>query len=463
MPTADQIFGPDREPSAGGYGIAMEVAERERARLLVSGLEDSPLATKKKTASPETPKPAPLPSAVRLDTVEIQQIEWLWQGRIPRGAITLITGEEGIGKSTMLCALAAAVTRGKGTEGFDLKAPDAVLWLSAEEDLSRVLKPRLLDAGADCGLVYAIGEPFTFDDRGILNLREQIVTHAPALVVIDPIFAYLSGDANRGNDARRLTNDLKQAAEMFQVAMLMVRHIGKSKGFGDPRAAGLASIEWRAAARSELLVGADPNNRNNRAVTQIKNNYGPHAPAIGYMIESDKTAISGARFHWKGESDLTAERILAAVENDEELKLASREAEDFLRETLAKGERPAKDVQAEAKQCGISDTTLNRTKRRLGVISRQEGGGATKKIWYWSLPLSDGHTATSDGHTQEPDHLTVNCSDKSSYDNDLASDGQISMYDHLTGEVDHLTEAEGLRRSALKRWRREPEIEEVEL
>lgn len=399
-----------------------------------------------------------LVKAVRMDTVQIQKIDWLWRNRIPRGAITVVTGEEGIGKSTMLCAIAAAVTTGKGREDFDLNGPGCVLWLSAEEDLARVLKPRLIDAGADCSRVFAIGEPFTFDDRGLLALREQIADHDPALVVIDPIFAYLSGDANRGNDSRRLTNELKHITEQAQAAMLLVRHIGKAKGMGDPRAAGLASIEWRAAARSELLVGADPNDRNKRAVTQTKNNYGAYSTAAGYVIESDPTAISGARFYWTGESDLTAERILSPIDNDEESKLSHREAEDFLREALADGERPAKEIQTEAKQCGISDSTLNRTKRRLGVVSRQEGGGFSSKgrIWYWSLPPSDVHEAPSDVHMLTSDHLTVNGRDKSTYSNGLPSDVHMAENEHLTGEVEHLTgtpDADELHREALKRWR----------
>lgn len=446
MPTADELFGPDPTPPSGGYSVAMDLADQECARLLVSTLNDPP-PQEKSHQRRDDPKPedvGPPIRAVWINTIETKDIEWFWYNRIPRGAMTIVEGEEGIGKSTMLCALAAVMTTGKGPEGFVVNDPGVVLWLSAEEDVARVTKKRLIDAGANLNLIAVIRDPFTFDDRGLMGLREQIAEFAPSMVVIDPIFAYLSGDSNRGNDARRLTNDLKQTAEMFNVAMLLVRHIGKARGMGDPRAAGLGSVEWRAAVRSVLLVGADPDDRDKRAVTQNKNNYGPHSPAIGYKIESDPTALSGARFYWTGESDLTPERLLASVTRDEDEKAGHREAEDFLREVLADGERPAKDIQAEAKQYGISESTLNRTKRRLGVKSRCEGGGfgSSKKIWYWSLPTEDGHDATEDGHILESEHLTVNHSDKNSYSNGLAEDGQKSICEHLTGGSEHLTVAD---------------------
>ncbi len=448
--SAGNPFGPIEPKGAIGEGfISMELADRECARLGVSAVLDDPQPATRETRAEkakkaETAETGPLITSIRMDTIEAQKIEWLWENRIPQGAVTIIEGEEGVGKSTLLCALAAIVSTGKGPKGFNITAPGAVLWLSAEEDLARVLKPRLLDARAECAMIHAIADPFTFDDQGLLALKEQIATHNPQIIVIDPIFAYLKGDANKGNDTRKLTNQLRYLAELYQVAIILVRHIGKSKGMGDPRAAGLSSIEWRAAARSVLLVGADPDNEKNKAVTQTKNNYGPKSPALGYTIESDPDAVSGAKFYWTGESDLTAERILAPfrMADDEDTNLATREADEFLRDALCAGERPAKEVKDEAKQCGISETTLNRVKRQLGVKSRQTGGGKSdrQKIWYWSLPLSDGHESLSGGHTQKNDHLTANHSDNTSYSNGLLSGGQISTRDHLTGGDDHLTD-----------------------
>src|SRR5262249_29468014 len=146
--------------------------------------------------------------------------------------------------------------------------------------------------------------------RGLMGVREAIATYNPVLVVIDPVFAYTEGDPSKGHEARNLTGDLRIIAEQFNCAIILVRHVGKSRGMGDARAAGLYSIEWRAAARSVLLVGADPDNPQKRALTQTKNNNGPFSPAIGYVIEGDPQAASKARFYWSGASDITPEQIL---------------------------------------------------------------------------------------------------------------------------------------------------------
>src|SRR5437764_8234566 len=88
-------------------------------------------------------------------------------------------------------------------------------------------------------------------------------------------------------------------------------HLGKSRGGGHALNAGIGSIDFVAAARSVLLVGADPDEPNKRAVVQIKNNLAPHGEAIGYTLED-------GQFYWTGASTLTANRILSLATDDVE-------------------------------------------------------------------------------------------------------------------------------------------------
>ena len=44
---------------------------------------------------------------------KIKRVQWLWDGRVPLGEITLVAGREGSGKSTFLAWLARAITRGE--------------------------------------------------------------------------------------------------------------------------------------------------------------------------------------------------------------------------------------------------------------------------------------------------------------------------------------------------------------
>ena len=52
------------------------------------------------------------PDLVFLDTVKAESVRWLWPGRIPIGAITLLIGDPGLGKSTVSLAAAALVSKG---------------------------------------------------------------------------------------------------------------------------------------------------------------------------------------------------------------------------------------------------------------------------------------------------------------------------------------------------------------
>lgn len=404
----------------------------------------SPPSTKNITPAP-LEEDSQLIQDVCMADVEAGKVDWLWDNRIAFHAITIIEGIEGVGKSTLLCALAAAVTRGKGLPGMNIMEPGNVVWLSAEDDLARVLKPRLQATGADCSRVFAVGEPFTFDQRGELALKEIVAKREPKLVVIDPVFAYTKGDANKGADARAATNVLKTLAENFACAVVLVRHVGKSKGLGDPRAAGLYSIEWRAATRSVLLVGCDPGLPQKRAITQTKNNLGPKAESVGYTIQSDPESPSGARFFWTGHSDLTAERILETVAKTEEAITESNgreDAEDFLQTVLGDGPMLATDVEKEAKEARISTATLRRAKDRLGVRSRQRGFGKDKK-WYWILPEESNMESDAQSDVQmltknEGEHLRANHSYKSNYLNGFTSDAHASECEHLSASDDHL-------------------------
>src|SRR5262245_11381020 len=81
-------------------------------------------------------------------------VKWLWKDRIPLGGLTVLEGDAGVGKATLLIDLVARVTSGKEMPGGGPAAgPAGVLLLTAEDALGSVIRPRLAAAGADLGLV----------------------------------------------------------------------------------------------------------------------------------------------------------------------------------------------------------------------------------------------------------------------------------------------------------------------
>jgi hypothetical protein len=394
----------------------------------VHGLPERP-----NTIEPERPlnsniKPdeAPL-QIVQMADVASEIVRWLWHPYIAFGKLTLLEGDPGLGKSWLTCAMAAGVSCGRGLPGAGIYEAGNVLMLSAEDGLADTLRPRLDAVRADVSRVFALAEPLTFDIAGLVKLEAAIIEYNPLLVIIDPLFAFTGAkaDIHRANECRAISAPLAAIAERQGCAIVALRHLGKSRGGGHALNAGIGSIDFTAAARSVLLVGADPDEPNKRAIVQTKNNLAPHGPAVGFKLEN-------GQFYWTGESSLTAGRILSIASEDE--RSTVEEAAYFLRNTLEDGPVPTKEVKREARKAGISDATLRRAKDRLGVRAGKRGGhfGSNEQCWVWFLPRPEDAQESAEGaQEKEIEHLQANSTNKNSYSSNLAEDAQLSDFEHL--------------------------------
>lgn len=321
--------------------------------------------------------PQERPVARRLAEVDPEEVRWLWWPRIPLRHLTTLEGDPGEGKSFVAQALAAAVSLGKGLPDMDSTAPANVLLLAAEDHAGCTIRPRLEALGADLERVFCCTDGFILDAAGLDTLEGLLKETLPRLVVLDPLTAYLPSnlDLHRANEVRAPLKALAALSERYDCAVLIVRHLAK----GSTSKAiyrGLGTIDITAAARSALLAGHDPDNRDSRAIVQIKSNLGPLADPVGYNIEL-------GRFVWTGSTGLTAGQILAPEVEDG----AMSEARRFLRELLSEGAKAAGEVEEEAKAAGISSATLRRAKKALGVkVAKQGFQGA----YHWSLPIEEG-------------------------------------------------------------------------
>jgi len=318
-----------------------------------------------------------VPLAVRMADVEAEEVEWLWHPYIPFGKLTSVEGDPGIGKSWLTMALAAQVSRGAKLPGASRAVePSAVLLLTAEDGPGDTLRPRLDTLGADVSRVHAITEPLAFNKEGAAKLKSEIVRVGALLVIIDPIVAYLPDrtDMNSASAVRPVLARLARVAEETGAAIVFVRHL--SKGTKEKAMyRGLGSIDFTAACRSVLMVGADPNDASKRVVAHAKSNLAQMGPSQAYTLKS-------GRFAWAGRSSLSAEE-LGGPPPDADLRSAREEATEFLIGMLADGPKPALQVQAEAAKLRISSATLRRAKRDLKVKSEREG-----EQWTWNPPVS---------------------------------------------------------------------------
>lgn len=318
-----------------------------------------------------------------LGNVEESEVEFLAHPYIIKGATTVLDGHMGVGKSTFTAAIASAVTTGKPPPFLDQIEKGSVLFMSAEDDASRVLKPRLMKAGADVSKVRYQEEPFTLDERGMALLRQELTANTPALVIIDPIIAFMKEgtDGNKANETMHFMVQLDQLARDFDTAILIVRHLRKARA-DQAMHQGIGSISISARVRSGLILGIHPDDREKRAVAHAKANYSELGPTIVFKMES-----TGPRAHpriiWHpSEAELFADDVLAGPEGDRGRPPKQRDtATSWLEGQLRDGPVKKKVLDQKAKENGITIITLRRAGESLGIAKSKDG-----KMSVWSLP-----------------------------------------------------------------------------
>jgi RecA-family ATPase len=312
-----------------------------------------------------------------LADLESAPIQWLFPGRIPLGALTMLDGDPGSAKSTLTYDLAARVSAGLPMPfESDALPPAGVLLLQAEDDPHEVIRPRIEAAGGDLARINVLtpdgSDPQATD---LAELIAQSARHSQAkLVVIDPLPAFCSGIEGPGG--QRHLAPLLQVAKSEKLAMLLVRHLTKSVA---RRALlhGKGSVAAIGVARSGLYVVPDPttDHKHRRVLALSKGNLAT-APALVYeTVKHGEITIN-----WLEERDASADELVAGNGTGRKTS-ALQAAIDFLQLLLADGPKLATEVFVRAEESQISETTLNRAKKALGVDCKKTPGP-----WIWSLP-----------------------------------------------------------------------------
>lgn len=320
----------------------------------------------------------PIPKPVPLSQVAPAALGHLAAPYLPLGAITLLEGDPGSGKSYVTADLAAAVTRGLPPEFAQERQrakPRNVLIITTE-DSPEQLRERFEAQGADLDRVLCLNEPISI--KPFDTLKALIQENKPGLVVVDPLHALLEGvSLNSANSVRTALAPLMALAARLRICIVGIRHLAKAGG-GRAIYRGLGSIDFSAIARSMLRIGEDPERPGSRVLLQVKNSYGPLGPSIEFEI--------GAKLIWLGRSELTAADLEARPKRGRG-RSAVEIAQEFLVEALSAGPRGAKEIKVEAERAKISERTLERAQKALGVVHlRVSEGGGGRGSWRWSLP-----------------------------------------------------------------------------
>ena len=313
---------------------------------------------------------------IRMSEVDTQAVEWLWEPYIPFGKVTIVQGNPGEGKTTFALRLAAACTTGGTLPGMKSLPPFQVIYQTAEDGLGDTVKPRLMEAEADLDRVLVIDETkreLTLSDE---RIEKAITQNGARLIILDPIQAYMGEktDMNRANEVRPMFRRLADVAERTGCAVILIGHLNKAAG-GQSAYRGLGSIDFRAAARSVLLIGRVKREPNVRVIVHDKSSLAPEGKPVAFCLDPE------TGFSWIGEYDITADELLSGAGGNTATK--TEQAERLILDLLADGkELASEDIEKAATEAGISARTVRAAKRNLdGRITSKRIGAA----WYHAL------------------------------------------------------------------------------
>lgn len=331
-----------------------------------------------------------------LDSFEERKKEWLVPDYIPKGCVTLLCSDGGIGKTTIWCDTLAAFTTG-GLTIFD-KALDipffdgekrSVMYFSKEDPTEEVLKAKLREAGADQSKIHCFG----LDDErlskiwyGSLLLEKLIEKYKPDVVVFDTLQAFLPDgvDMAKRKDMRDALNPLNALGAKFGTSFLMVMHTNKSSNSGRQRMADSSDI-WDLG-RSALMAGRTKD-EGIMYLSHEKSNYGRLQKTILFSVTDHGIEYRGTSK--KKDRDYVAEGTTSPTPSP---KLD--EAKEFILENVD-GCIEIKELEKMAKAAGIAQETLKTARAELKkeklVRVAPVGYGENKK---WFLYTANGNDNT---------------------------------------------------------------------
>jgi hypothetical protein len=327
--------------------------------------------------------------------IRMRPVHWAWTERIPNGALTVIPGREGIGKSLLLAWLAAQITRGT-LPGVFFGDPRPVIYAATEDSWSHTIGPRLFAAGADLDRVFRVDveQDGRIDQLTLPSdtsaLAKEIRELQVALLAADPLLSLIHAgiDTHRDRDLRTALEPLARLADETKCAVVGLAHFNKSAS-SDALNLITGSRAFSAVARAVLAIARDTEADDGSCVlSQAKNNLGRlDLPSLRYVVTTaevptDEGPAYVGRLEFTGESERSVSDILSDATGDGEDRSDRDAASAWLTDYLIShgGEAPVTDLLKAARAAGIAERTLRRARGKAGAVSDRSGFPA-RAVW----------------------------------------------------------------------------------
>ena len=306
--------------------------------------------------------------------------EWLVPYLIPAGQITVFASAGGIGKTTVMCQLAAAISSGTAClldQSDQVKrAPGKVLFLTTEDSISKKLKSKFRRMGANQENIIA-PDP-SLDKDGLLRglkfgtpaLADAIRSIRPSLCIFDPIQGYVPAEVNMGarNAMRDCLATLAALGEETGCTFIIVCHSNKRRGASGRDRISDSSDIWDIA-RSVLMAGFTQD-EGVRYISNEKNNYALRQNTILFEINEGLPVKTGTT------TKRDADFVMEAFHAQKEGKRPNEELLKALRESAVAGDSVRfsyEDFRAKYGESIFGESQPLRALRRVKPILDKEG------------------------------------------------------------------------------------------
>lgn len=242
----------------------------------------------------------------------VPQRQWVVENMIPRGEVTMLTGNGGEGKSLLTMQLLTATSL--RTRWLNRVVPNIkALGIYCEDDDNELMRRTdsilrhhgrsfadldglslVSRKGKDSVMFDAqfndmVGRPTAFYER----VRKTCLSIGVELLVLDSLYNFFGGNENARPQANQFINMLADIAQAINGAVVIVAHpsrAGMSTGTGDA-----GSTAWHNAVRSRLYLhrkkpeqwelDKDPHKKGDLILQPMKSNYAAPEDAIEIVWE----------------------------------------------------------------------------------------------------------------------------------------------------------------------------------